>query len=149
MYRDEESVAAEHAIEVQADLERLLAPRLAVARRLVPRLWHWFAALALFSPLVYCGSDLESQRASYRWANPGPSPGWQAAELTALATGLLTVLFFAAMNIAGRYRAGKILRRFGPPPSTMQASLRLAELQRRLLELRDLVEKEGNRHHAS
>jgi hypothetical protein len=146
MYRDEESVAAEHAADVQAELEAALAPRLGLARRWQPRFWHWVVACVLWIPVSCGGPDH-----SFTWANASWLGSWMdhpdlfftASALTLLATWAVVATFFAAMALAARHRAGKILRRFGPPPAAMRASDRLPLLKKRLADLRFHVAREG------
>jgi len=139
MYRDEESVAQEHAADLQGELEALLAPRLAVARRWRPRFWHWVVALGSWIVVVFPGTSEGPLWAQASWLGSWidyPDRFWAASALTTLVTGGFVASFFGAMALAGRLRASKILRRFGPPPATLRASDRIPLLKRRLADLR-------------
>jgi hypothetical protein len=139
MYRDEESVAAEHAADVQQELETLLAPRLAVARRWRPRFWHWVVALVLWVGAVYLGPSPSDEPSQMSWLASWidhPDLFVRAFLLTTVATGTVLALFFGAMHLPAWRRTSRLLARFGPPPLTMRATERLPLLKRRLADLR-------------
>jgi hypothetical protein len=146
MYRDEESVAAEHAADVQAELEAALAPRLGLARRWRPRFWHWIVAVVLWIPVACSGPPQNLTWSNASWLGSWmdhPDLFFTASALTLLATWAVVATFFFAMGLAARLRAGKILRRFGPPPASMRASERLPLLKKRLADLRFHATREG------
>jgi|HubBroStandDraft_2_1064218.scaffolds.fasta_scaffold331329_2 hypothetical protein len=142
MYREEEGVIAEHAADVEAELSKVLAPRLALARLWEPRLWHWLVALVLWTLGFWSSSD--SAGFPSGWAASSvehPELFFLAAGLTLLATLLVLALFCGAMELAARRRANKILGPFGPPDGRLLAGERLAELKRRLANARFYFER--------